>query len=87
MERLIDDVLILDFNRVLVQCPVNEFMSGFRQFYFELDNDQVVLKKEKFMDNLEQVRNTVELYTWKSLFFKEWLKARWFLAGIQLWVF
>ena len=79
MERLIDDVLILDFNRVLVQCPVNEFMSGFRQFYFELDNDQVVLKKEKFMANLEQVKNKVELYTWESENF-----VRHFLANNQL---
>jgi len=66
MERLIDDVLIMDYNRVLAQCPINEFMSKFKQFYFELGNDQVDLKKEKFVVNLEQVKNKVELYTYET---------------------
>ena len=34
MERLIDDVLIIDYNRVLAQKPVNEFMETFKQFSF-----------------------------------------------------
>ncbi|MFY9152034.1 MAG: ABC transporter ATP-binding protein [Prolixibacteraceae bacterium] len=66
MERLIDDVLIMDYNRVLAQCPVNEFMSTFKQFNFELDNHSIDLKKEKFVVNLEKVKNKVELYTYES---------------------
>ncbi|MGV8095899.1 MAG: ABC transporter ATP-binding protein [Mangrovibacterium sp.] len=66
MERLIDDVLIMDYNRVLAQCPINEFMSKFKQFYFEVGNDKVDLKKEKFVVNLEQVKNKVELYTYET---------------------
>lgn len=69
MERLIDDVLIMDYNRVLAQCPVDEFMSTFRQYYFELENEKVDLKKEKFVVNLEKVRNKVELYTYESVDF------------------
>ena len=69
MERLIDDVLIMDYNRVLAQCPVNEFMSEFRQYSFELENDKVDLKPEKFVVNLEKVRNKVELYTYESAAF------------------
>lgn len=66
MERLIDDVLIMDFNRVLAQCPVNEFMGTFKQFNFELENDTLNLKNEKFIVNLEKVKNKVELYTYES---------------------
>jgi ABC-2 type transport system ATP-binding protein len=66
MERLIDDVLIMDYNRVLAQCPISEFMSNFKRFDFELENDQVDLKKEAFVRNLEKVKNKVELYTYES---------------------
>lgn len=66
MERLIDDVLIMDYNRVLAQCPVTEFMDTFKQFNFELDEDKPDLKNEKFVVNLEKVKNKIELYTYES---------------------
>ena len=66
MERLIYDVLIMDYNRVLAQCPISEFMTTFKRFDFELENDQVNLKKEPFVRNLEMVKNKVELYTYES---------------------
>lgn len=66
MERLIDDVLIMDYNRVLAQCPVNEFMDTFKQFSFECDNDIMDLKKEKFIVNLDKVKHKFELYTYES---------------------
>ena len=66
MERLIDDVLIMDYNRVLAQCPISEFMTTFKRFDFELENDQVNLKMEPFVRNLEMVKNKVELYTYES---------------------
>ncbi len=74
MERLIDDVLIMDYNRVLAQCPMNEFMRDFKQFTFELENDKVDLSNEKFILNLEKVKNKVELYTYESeTFVKKYL--------------
>jgi len=66
MERLIDDVLIIDFNKVLVQSSVGEFRSNFRRFDFELENDETDLKKEPFIVNIERVKNRVELYTYSS---------------------
>jgi ABC-2 type transport system ATP-binding protein len=66
MERLIDDVLIMDYNRVLAQCPISEFMTNFKRFDFELENEKVDLKKEAFVKNLEKVKNKVELYTYES---------------------
>ncbi|MFZ5940380.1 MAG: ABC transporter ATP-binding protein [Bacteroidota bacterium] len=66
MERLIDDVLIMDYNRVLKQCPVTEFMEGFRQFTFKLENGDTDLSKEPFVANLEKVKNNVELYTYEN---------------------
>lgn len=66
MERLIDDLLIIDYDRVLAQCPVEEFMTGFRQFNFELENDIVDLSQEEFVVNIEMIKNKVELYTYED---------------------
>lgn len=66
MERLIDDVLIMDFNRVLAQCNVHDFMRGFKQFYFEVEDKSIDLSKEKFVSNFEKVHNKVEVYTYES---------------------
>jgi ABC-2 type transport system ATP-binding protein len=75
MERLIDDVLIMDYNRVLTQRPVAEFMKEFKQFYFELENEQITIPKESFIANIEKVKNKVELYTYESEdFMKNFLK-------------
>jgi len=66
MERLIDDVLIIDFNKVLVQSSVSEFMENFRRFDFVLENNEENLKKEPFIVNVEKVKNKVELYTYSG---------------------
>ncbi len=66
MERLIDDVLIMDYNRVLAQKPVNEFINTFKQFNFELQNPDITISKGDFIVNLEKVKNQVELYTYES---------------------
>lgn len=66
MERLIDDMLILDFNGVLAQTSLNEFMGSFNRFDFMLENNNADLKKASFVVNLEKVKNKVELYTYSS---------------------
>jgi ABC-2 type transport system ATP-binding protein len=66
MERLIDDVLIMDFNRVLAQQNVNDFMQQFKQFYVELKNPDIDLSKEPFVANFEKVNNKAEIYTYES---------------------
>lgn len=66
MERLIDDVLIMDFNRVLAQQNVNEFMNTFKQFTLELENPSIDLSGEPFVANYEKVANKAEIYTYES---------------------
>lgn len=65
MERLIDDVLIMDFNRVLAQRSVSDFLQNFNQYYFELENPNIDFSKEGFVVNVEKVNNKVELYTYE----------------------
>ena len=66
MERLIDDVLIMDYNRVLAQSSITEFMTTFKQFNFELGSNDIDLSKEKFVANIEIMKDKVELYTYES---------------------
>ncbi|MFV0593304.1 MAG: ABC transporter ATP-binding protein [Draconibacterium sp.] len=66
MERLIDDVLVMDYNRILAQRNVNDFMGAFKQFYLEVEDPSIDLKNEDFVVNFEKVHNKVELYTYES---------------------
>ncbi len=66
MERLIDDVLILDFNRILAQRKLKDFMKNFNQFYFELENPDIDLSKEAIAANVEKVNNKIEFYTYET---------------------
>ncbi len=80
MERLIDDVLVMDYNRVLAHSPIDKFMTGFKQFRFKTKIEIAGLKNEAFVVNLEKAKNEVELYTYESEdFVKDFLNKN----GIQ----
>jgi ABC-2 type transport system ATP-binding protein len=66
MERLIDDMLIIDFDGALAQSSVSEFMISFKRFDFELENDTNGLENAPFVVNIEKVKNKFELYTYSS---------------------
>jgi ABC-2 type transport system ATP-binding protein len=64
MERLIDDCMIMDYNRVLVYEPVKEFMSRYRQYRFQTESNNLELKKNEMIIGYEQIGNSVELYSY-----------------------
>lgn len=66
MERLIDDVLVMDYNRVLAQMPINNFMDNFKQFNFEIENDKVDFSNADFAVNIERVAHQIEFFTYES---------------------
>ena len=66
MERLIDDVLIMDYNRVLMRGSASEFMEKFHQFTFDLNRDDVNLKAESLTVEMDRIKNHYELYTYAS---------------------
>lgn len=67
MERLIDDVLIMDYNRILAQQPLSEFMTKFKRFNVLLQNPEAKLPKLNLSINTERLNNKVELYTYASI--------------------
>lgn len=65
MERLIDDCIILDYGRILIQSPVSELMSGLSKFVFTCDDASAMPVDERFI-NPGRIRNEVEIYTFES---------------------
>ncbi len=63
MERLIDDVFIMDYNRVLVQSPVKDFVDRFKGFTFDLERDDVEFT-DPLVVNSEHINNHYEVYTY-----------------------
>lgn len=66
MERLIDDVMIMDYNRILAQQPLEQFMSNFRQFNITLSSSVEQEELAGIAVNTEKVRDKIELYTYSS---------------------
>jgi len=64
MERLIDDVLIMDFNKILAQQPIETFMNRFKQFNIKLTNPDLDLQSNGLAVNIEKVKDKIEFYTY-----------------------
>jgi ABC-2 type transport system ATP-binding protein len=66
MERLIDDVLIMDYNRILAQQPIETFMRNFRQYNIRLSNHEAGFPDTDLAMNIERVKDTIEFYTYRD---------------------
>ena len=64
MERLIDDCMIMDYNRVLAYMPLKQFMSTFHQFNFETESNETPILPDGIIVNAERLKNKVELYSY-----------------------
>lgn len=62
MERLIDDCIILDYGRILIQKPVKELMDTFSRYTFHASDD-ITLPADHDIINPSRIRNMIELYT------------------------
>lgn len=71
MERLIDDCIILDYGKILIQSPVDELMRDFARYTFVADDGVEVPADPQFI-NLGRIGSHVELYTFQS---PEYVKA------------
>lgn len=64
MERFIDDVMVMDYNKVLAYMPVQQFITEFKEYTIEVENDQIELEKNELIVNYEKVKNTIEIFTY-----------------------
>ncbi|TAJ13291.1 ABC transporter ATP-binding protein [Marinilabiliaceae bacterium JC017] len=65
MERLIDDCLILDYGKILLQDSTHSFLNSFRRFTFETTKDIKNLDLPGLL-NTEVTKNKIETYSFMS---------------------
>lgn len=65
MERLIDDCIILDYGKILIQKPVKELMATFKCFRFHSGNSRVPDASALIL-NPSCIRDVCELYSFGS---------------------
>lgn len=65
MERLIDDCIIMDYGKILVQQPVTELLGDFRRYTAQV-NEGFELKNTDGIYNPSVIRSSLELFSMKS---------------------
>lgn len=65
MERLVDDCIILDYGKILIQKPVRELMDTFRCFRFTAEGGKEP-EASGLIINPSRIRDEYELYTFGS---------------------
>lgn len=62
MERLIDDCIIMDYGRILIQKPVKELLDTFTRYSFKTGNPQK-LPSHTDLYNTAAIRDSAETYS------------------------
>ena len=62
MERLIDDCIIMDYGKILVQMPVEELLGKFRRYTTQVEAD-FKLKDTEGIYNPSVIRSSMELFS------------------------
>ena len=63
MERLIDDCIIMDYGRILLQKPIAYILDKFRRYTFELPAEQSLRLEDADFYHPSQLRQRVETYS------------------------
>ena len=66
MEKLIDDCIILDYGRILIQQPIKELMGSFHRYTFTLDNDIPALPADERIYSPTIIRRNAEIHSFAS---------------------
>ncbi len=65
MERLIDDCLIMDYGKIILQKPVGELLDEFKRYRFKCDNSDLLCKIDGFYHPVT-IRGNSEAYSMLS---------------------
>lgn len=63
MERLIDDCIIMDYGKILIQKPIKYLMNNFRRYTFSTSNNAVLNISDKDFYSTSTLRDKVETYS------------------------
>ena len=74
MERLIDDCIIMDYGKILIQKPVNELLNTFTRYCFTTRNGEAQLPADPQLYNTSVIRGHAETYSFQGMeYVKQWL--------------
>ena len=79
MERLIDDCIILDYGKILVQMPVRELMETFHRYTFTVGEGVTTLPRDEKLYHTAVIGRAAELHTFQS---REYVQA--YLQSAQI---
>jgi ABC-2 type transport system ATP-binding protein len=65
MERLIDDCIIMDYGRILIQQPIDQLLNNIRRYTFTVPNGYELPETDGFY-HPSVIRNTLETYSFLS---------------------
>ena len=75
MERLIDDCIIMDYGKILIQKPVNELLNTFTRYRFTTGSGEVQLPADSQLYNTSVIRGHAETYSFQDMeYVKQWLE-------------
>lgn len=67
MERLIDDCIILDYGRILIQQPIKQLLDQFHRYTFDLKGNGLrTLPSDQALLNSSVIRNHAETYSFEG---------------------
>lgn len=66
MEKLIDDCIILDYGKILIQQSVQELMDTFHRYTFTLESGQASLPEDEKLFHPAVIRNRGEIYSFAN---------------------
>lgn len=66
MENLIDDCIILDYGKILIQKPIKELMDTFSRYVFSIKNSVDSLPSNNHLYSSSIIRNKAEVHTFLS---------------------
>ena len=75
MERLVDDCIIMDYGKILIQKPVNDLLNTFTRYRFTTGSGEVQLPADSQLYNTSVIRGHAETYSFQDMeYVKQWLE-------------
>lgn len=65
LERLIDDTIILDYGKILVQKPVDELLATFGRYTFTMSGDMALPEADDVFYSPSRIGGRCEVYSFK----------------------
>jgi ABC-2 type transport system ATP-binding protein len=65
LDGFLDDCVILDYNGVVLQMPIEEFKTKFKMYRFNSDQQELI-SKDKVINNFEIIKNKITVYSFED---------------------